>query len=252
MSTITQVALEHTALLGETTEAIAADKAQIATPGSVLVLGPLPTEARRAAEAATSALTILNFDRDPPATGLIGEHQRSNAGCASRAASECLMAMGLSPERDKLASGFLSTEVPGRFERVLQGRPEVWVDAAHNLSGLQALASAASAHLRGRPIVLILGVSADRSVEAMVPAIAPIAERVIVTSARHRGAPTSRLAAACPGGATEVATAEAALDHARTLATELGGVVLATGGLFLAAEVAAAARGLDPASLVWL
>ncbi len=249
VSVLTHVALEHTQLLGTTLAEIAADKCCLATPGGTLVIGPLPAEAEQAARAHTPAARVVHADRSPPMTSLVGRHQVDNAGCAATAVREYL---GQSCSEAALARGLMATSVPGRFERVRVGPPEVWVDAAHDPSGVIVAADTARAHFGSTPIILIAGGSADRPIEAMMPPLAMIAAEVVATMAGHRGAPPERIAAACPRGARLAPDTVTALAVATERARALGGVVFATGGLFLAAEIAAAARGRAPEGLLWL
>ena len=66
---VTSIALEHTAVLGGTIDAIAREKAGISKPGSPVVLGPLPPEANRAIReiaAAVGAGPIWQVTGDAP------------------------------------------------------------------------------------------------------------------------------------------------------------------------------------------
>jgi dihydrofolate synthase/folylpolyglutamate synthase len=258
VSVLTHVALEHTALLGNTLAAIAADKAQLATPGSTLILGPLDLAAETSARAATQA-THVHRVTAPVATGLRGAHQGWNAACADAAIRRfCQLRTHGDVALDaRLAAAFARARVPGRFEAIpLTPSPSsdvaLWIDAAHNVSGLEVARETARETFEHRPVVLLLGVSADRDVEAMVPVIEPIGTALVVTAAHHKGAPAERLAAAATRLHPQVARdPSAALALALGEAERRGGLVFATGGLFLAAEVAAAAAGLNPMDLQW-
>ena len=259
VSVLTHVALEHTALLGNTLEAIAADKAQLATPGSTLILGPIPECAEVAARAATGAAHVHRVS-GPVACGLRGSHQGWNAACADAAIRRLggLDADGASPEADmRLRGAFARARVPGRFERVWVApsvgvEAELWIDAAHNVSGLEVALATARDTFGSRPVVLLIGVSADRDVEAMVRIIEALGTALVVTTAHHKGAPAERLAAAATRLRPQCARDPAeALNLAASIAQRCGGLVFATGGLFLAAEVAAAASGKSPRELQW-
>lgn len=252
VTVLTQVALEHTAILGDTLEAITADKAALTTPGGHLVVGPLPPALVAVAEATlqtegTPPASLTRVDT-AAATALAGPHQAWNAACA-REALRLLLGAEYSAERAQEA--FATVRVPGRFEQVRRG---VWVDAAHELSGLRAALQTAREAF-AEPWVLIFGVSADRDVEAMAALATEGAHAVVVTTAHHKGAPLSRVVDALSGAPQSVHRANTPAE-ALALAMNLAGPaaarpILATGGLFLAAEISAASRGIAPEQLVW-
>ncbi|MBT9555234.1 MAG: hypothetical protein IV100_04350 [Myxococcales bacterium] len=258
ISILTHVALEHTALLGNSLAAIAADKAQLASPGSTLILGPLDEIADASARAATGAGHVHRVTA-PVATGLLGAHQGWNAACADAAIRHFCRPRAHSDVAfdARLAAAFARARVPGRFEPVplaptWSSDVPVWIDAAHNVSGLEVARETARETFGRRPVVLLLGVSTDRDVEAMVPIIEAVGAALVVTSAHHKGAPAERLAAAATRLNAEVVRDPSdALAIAIAEAERRGGLVFATGGLFLAAEVAAAASGHNPMELQW-
>lgn len=234
VSILVSVSLEHTALLGATREEIARDKAQIADPGSVLVVGPgVPGFEETARSVDTSGLSLA------------GAHQRVNARCAVTACQELL---GARFDPRAAAVGMASVRWPLRLEQVASD-PPVYVDVAHNESGLERIAEAALE--LDAPIVLVIGVSEDRPWDRMVPIVARVAGRVIATSARHRGAPAEVIAVASPTPALAIPDVAEAVRAAQSWAAQRSGSVLITGGLFLAAEAATALRGGDRGALRW-
>src|SRR5580692_1218800 len=83
---ITSISLEHTAVLGDTLDAIAREKAGILKPGAPVVLGVLPEEADRAIVevAARVGTGPIERPRVPPCPpGLAGPHQARNAAVAA-------------------------------------------------------------------------------------------------------------------------------------------------------------------------
>ena len=221
---LTQVALEHTALLGDDLPTIAADKAQLRDPGTPLIVGPLPPEAM-------AALAPPLEVAPPVDTCLAGRHQRENAGCAWLA---CQRWLGSRFDADAAHEALQRVRWPGRFEEVTAS---VWVDVAHNPSALERVAETAREVFRDRPVVLVIGVSRDRPWRSMVPIVTPLARHIVCTAARHRGAPPAAIAAAVPMAEPLVAhTVHEAMILARELAAPIGAAILVTGGLFLAAE----------------
>ena len=132
----------------------------------------------------------------------------------------------------------------------LVGRdPLVVADGAHNDYSVDKLLESLPHYFRYDRLVVIAGFSRDKNVEAMVASLAPAANLAIATQARHpralgmgelsgmfeeRGAET--IAAPTPREALELARASAGPRD----------LILATGSLFLAAEIREAALGIEP------
>ncbi|NTW29483.1 MAG: bifunctional folylpolyglutamate synthase/dihydrofolate synthase [Coriobacteriia bacterium] len=220
VAVITGVGLDHTAILGDTLEAIAAEKAAIIRPASSPVLGPgvvgldaifleraesVDTHARavRAVGEPTpvsETLTVryrLAARPDRPGgsvvvdvTGVHGaygalalrgaSYQAANIAVAVGAA-EAALGRALSADRAREALGRLA--IPGRFELVRENPPIV-VDGSHNPQAASVLADAVrEAFPDARPAVL-LGILADKDAEGIVRALAPVASRIVVTQSR--------------------------------------------------------------------
>ena len=233
VAVVTGVGLDHTRILGETLEAIAADKACIIKPASAPVLGPgtvgleaiflaraeaMGAHARAVREAGAStpvpeALTvryqIVARPTAPDGVTVVDvrgvhatyralsvrgpEYQAVNAATAV-AAAEAALGRALDPAR---AAAALSTLViPGRFE-LLRAVPPIVVDGSHNPQAALVLADAvrdAFPDAAARP-ALLLGILADKDARGIVEALAPVASRIVVTRSRSpRALPAEELA----------------------------------------------------------
>lgn len=117
---------------------------------------------------------------------LHGEHQARNASLAL-AAVEAFFGAG--PDRqldaDAIRAGFASVVNPGRLERV-RNAPTVFLDAAHNPHGAQALAAALSAEFDFRKLVGVVSVMGDKDVDGILTALEPVFDEIVVT---HNGSP---------------------------------------------------------------
>jgi dihydrofolate synthase/folylpolyglutamate synthase len=149
--------------------------------------------------------------------------------------------LGRPLERDAVASAAAETDVPGRMQ-VVSERPLPVLDGAHNPAGAAALAGSLPAVLGERsPRVAVIGVLDDKDAAGMLGTLLPHFDRVVFT---RSGNPRSlspatlvTLAEKLGGPAAEtVADAHAALARARALAGP-GGVVLATGSIYLIADL---------------
>ena len=245
IAVLTNVGLEHTRWLGPTIADIAREKLAVLAPGATLVLGPdlhPDAEAQALRAAGEQGATIVRAPAEPAGTGQLaarGAFQRRNFSVACAAAGALLGRLEAGPLRAAAAG----TVVPGRFEVRADGAGgELVLDGAHNPDGIRALAETLPGFLAGRPLVAVLSVLDDKDVPAMLAALLPLcAGAVFTASANPRALPAAQLAAQAAGagwGAT--ARVEADPRRAVALARELagaGGVVLATGSIYLVADL---------------
>ncbi|HRP10498.1 MAG TPA: cyanophycin synthetase [Terricaulis sp.] len=246
---LTSLDLEHTALLGETLEAIAREKIDAAPEGAALFFTETPIRAEIQSYCAARGVRAY-FIAPAPEAPLAGAHQRANAALA------IALARDLAPLSDAaVAAGLAATRWPGRLE-VLQREPLLVIDVGHTPAGVAAALEGFCALAGDRPATLICGASADKDWGAIIGALAPGFTRIITAAARHKGAPAGEiaLAAARANPSAEIAAAESVAE-ARKLAlagARAGGAIYVAGGLFLAAEARALHLGRDPSSLHFL
>ena len=264
LSIITNVALDHTDILGDTVAKIAADKAGIMRPETPTLtgaednaLGDALTVLKDAAGTLGAPLWALGRDttydlkadardqgwsglsievgsplgRVQVTTPLLGLHQAPNVALAVVAAQ----VLGVSGA--VLAAGAAQTRWPGRLEPIRARGRTFLLDGAHNPQAAQALAHALQA-LGVAPAKLVFGVSADKEVVEIVRVLEPSISEVIVTRARlsPRSASPEKLAAYWSVPTVVADTPRAALNtaHARTRSGE---VVVVAGSLYLVGEI---------------
>jgi dihydrofolate synthase/folylpolyglutamate synthase len=167
-------------------------------------------------------------------------YQRRNFDLAAAAAQAML---GRPLEHSAIAHAAGRTRVPGRLQLV-DREPLTIYDGAHNPSGVEALADAlvgADGVVGDRPLVAVLSVLDDKDAAAMLRALAPHCAALVVTaSANPRAlspATLASLAAQLSGPPTEIVPdPRAAVERARELAGP-GGAVVATGSIYLVADL---------------
>jgi len=246
---LTSLDLEHTALLGDTLEAIAQEKIAAAQRGSTLFVIERK-EARSAIEAyATENGVNLQFVAPLSGAPLAGAHQRSNAALALALAKHVT---SMSPAQ--VEAGFASTRWPGRLEK-LSDEPLVVIDVGHTPDGVAASVDGFNAMRGARAAVLVCGVSQDKDAAAIISRLSPSFSTIICVAAQHKGAPAAIVAAHAQSANpdAEIVLADTVVE-ARQLAIAKagGGAIYVAGGLFLAAELKAVHLGRDPASLVFI
>jgi dihydrofolate synthase/folylpolyglutamate synthase len=199
LTVITNVAVEHQDLLGDSLEAIAVEKAGIVKPGIPLVTaatGPALGVLRRAcAERGAPLLHVPSAyvwrragshpdgqvfhlrspgaDRHGLRIGLLGRHQLVNAATAV-AAAERLQEQGVALPDRAIREGLAAARWPARLQ-VLGERPRLLVDGAHNPAACRALRDFLEEEAPGRRL-LVFGVLKDKDwgqmLEVLLPACA--------------------------------------------------------------------------------
>jgi dihydrofolate synthase / folylpolyglutamate synthase len=237
---LTAVSLEHTRWLGPTLADIAAEKLAVVHDHGTLVVGPLPPAIHAIAQGTAAdhhARLVSATSTDLPLRAA-GRFQRANFGLAAAAAEAFL---GRPLDDRALREAAAQTVVPGRLE-VVGERPLTLFDGAHNPSGAHALsASLPDVFGARRPRVAVIGVLEDKDAAGMLETLLPHLDRVVFTrpaNPRALSPATLTTLAEKLGGppAETVAAPRAALARARELAGP-GGVVLATGSIYLVADL---------------
>ena len=154
VSIITTISLEHTAMLGNTYELIAAEKAGIIKEGKPVVIGVKNLAAREVIKVYASKMNAEAFVLGEQITikphsnqtfdyaantnyanlklAMAGLHQMENAALSITA---CQFVLG-ELEEDKLRDALLNAIWEGRFEQPLE---QVILDGAHNSEGTSAM-----------------------------------------------------------------------------------------------------------------
>ncbi|MEX0641677.1 MAG: folylpolyglutamate synthase/dihydrofolate synthase family protein [Pirellulales bacterium] len=176
--------------------------------------------------------------------GMRGPHQAANAAVALATITE-LRHQGWCSSEDAIRAGLRYAALPGRVE-VFPGEPVVVLDAAHNPASAQALIAALAEMPPAARRTLILSISHDKDVRAIVHELAPHFERFVVTEYQEnpRAMPAQLLAEIIRGEAPQAPAA--AVTVCRTpadawqhvLQSALPAELLCiTGSFYLAAEM---------------
>lgn len=261
---ITPIGLEHTAVLGDSIEEIAKEKAAIITPGATVVMAPQREAAadvirQVCAEQHAELLEVTeqcamsrenagrdgqNFSlRTPGGTyrklvlPLMGRHQLDNAATAVLALG-AMTSHGIDIDEAALKRGLSALRWPARIE-VLRGQPLTIADGAHNRDSARALLRTLRDDLGRSDAVLVVGCSNDKDIAALADELAPFATHVIATRSRGPRAMEAALVAQAFAGRELPVTVQepvgAAMDTAEGYAGR-GDAIVACGSLFVAAE----------------
>ena len=263
---LTTVSLEHTRWLGPTVRDIAREKLAVVQEGGTLVVGDLAHEAEEEARAAAArhGARLVHAPLDPKVELAVpGPFHRRNFALARAAADALIGPLDEAAVREAAAE----VAIPGRFE-IVDRDPLTIVDGAHNPGGMAALAEAIGEHFRSggaeragggaarpgggaareadgsaesAPLVAVLSILDDKDAAAMLRALLPLCDAVVLTSNANPRAlsPATLLSLAGQlGGPPACVEPEPrrAIERARALAGR-DGTVLATGSIYLVADL---------------
>lgn len=202
VAVICNVGLDHTQILGDTIEKIAATKAGIIKPGCDVVLYPSTASVeqviRERCEAVGARLRVAELDkitlRADSIKGqvfmwrelegielyLAGEHQRKNAAVALTVI-EALRERGFRITNHAIRRGIRTVKWHGRFELVRMD-PPILVDGGHNPQCIEVLRNSIDKYIPSDKLVMVTGVLADKDYESMYAQIADKAKHFITVT----------------------------------------------------------------------
>lgn len=262
LTVITPISIDHTQYLGETVQAIAAEKAGILKRGVPCVVGPQPEAAMDVIETRAARLGAqliaqgqhwhvreehgrLVFEDengllDLPRPVLPGPHQIDNAGAALAA----LRTLGLGEAACEAA--MLRADWPARMQRLRHGPlveaaggGELWLDGGHNPAAGEAIAETL-ATLPARPTYLVCGMLNTKDIAGFLTPLASSAMKLYAVSipgeTNTLPAATTAEVAREAGLEASVAQDVAAAIH-EIVAGEPDARILICGSLYLAGRV---------------
>ena len=190
---------------------------------------------------------ITGHAYDPAFVPLYGQHQAENATLAVAAVEAFFGGERAIPE-EILDEGLGQLTSPGRLQ-LIGTDPIVYVDAAHNPHGAEALVRAVTESFAFEELALVTGVLEEKDARGLLETLAPIAHHVFVTQVDSpRSLAGEELAALAEGAipgtpVEELASLPLALERARSWAGESNTrAVLVVGSVLLAGEAIAHSR----------
>ena len=276
VAVVTPISLDHTDLLGDTTEDIAYEKAGIIKPGGFLISAAQPVDAAQVLlEKAKEVQVPFRFEgvefgvesRQVAVGGQVvtiqgiagrypelmvplhGAHQAENAAVAVAALEAFLGGGDKELDAEVLQEAFATVTSPGRLE-VVRTAPTIIVDAAHNPAGIRVSAEAIQEAFSFSRLVVVVGVLKEKDAEEILrqlkESLGDLAEEYCFTQSNSpRAVPAAELAEIAVDlgfGEENIHIAEK-LDDALEWAVEraeatddLAGGVLVTGSITLVAD----------------
>ena len=222
---ITNISRDHTRILGDTLEKIAAEKAGIIKEGVPVISGVTDSPSREVIENVAKERGSAFYLRDQAfeisANGsteafsfqmkvgekktqvadlklkMPGGHQRNNSSLAI-AALMLLREKGWAIPDSAIRAGLATASLPGRIE-ILGSAPTVLMDMAHNPASVRALAEMLKEDLpawkQANERILVFGTTRDKDCQRMLERIVPLFDRVIFTKYKNnpRGLSVAKL-----------------------------------------------------------
>ena len=254
VSIITHIDIDHTNYLGDTIEAIAAEKAGIIKPGRPVVSAPqseaVLSELRKPGVPIICSSEVVSLEKvddpqklkiethsrslPPINLPLLGDCQRENCAVAVAALEVLSDMLGMDPEFKK---GLEAVEWGARFQ-ILEVDPLVILDGAHNPSAARALVKTLRENYAGYRFGFILGFLDDKDTVEFLREIKPLVSRAwAIPIDAPRGTTAEHSAAQARAAGFEVRAGEVSSvwSTAREWASaEPDRLVCITGSLYLA------------------
>ena len=208
LSIITSIGLDHTAILGDTYEQIAFEKAGIIKSGVSVITGVKQPEAldviRTKALEGKSPMYHLGDEFTTGSreslergeefsfssmfgqlqnlkTSMIGSYQVDNAACAVMASQVLEYYYSFMIEEGHIREGLLQAYWPGRLE-IVSDNPLVLIDGAHNEEGINALASEINSRFADKKISILFAALKDKKLEKMIATLEEAADQLTFTT----------------------------------------------------------------------
>ena len=258
---IMNIGLDHTAILGDTLEQIAGEKAGIIKPGCDVVLyqqaESVESVVRARCEAQGARLHVADFSQiapefdslegqvftykgEPCAIPLLGAHQMKNAAVALETVA-VLREKGWKLEPDAVEHGLYAVSWPARFEPV-HSEPVFIVDGGHNPQCAETVRDSLLHYFPEQKRVLLIGVLADKDYGTLSSILDTAADAyVCVTPESERALPAEELGCCLKRFGKPVTVCKTIPDGVTAAMEQAGvdGVACAVGSLYMAGAVRA-------------
>jgi len=265
LSVITRIAIDHTEVLGSDPAVIAAEKAGIIREDGTVVCGaegvalevirgvaaarkahfvPVSRESVLDSVSVTPAGSLFNFNHGPASydelsISMLGRHQVENAASALVSLVE-LDRIGLIELTEAaVRRGLAEACCIGRMQ-IIDRRPTLVADVAHNPDGARALMDAVLEVFDYERAIVVLGIMGDKDARGYIAEFAGRADLMVFTRpASERAADPEDLAAIATDLGIQsrvIPSAGAAIEGALSEARE-GDLVLVTGSHYTVGDV---------------
>lgn len=259
LSVITSVSLDHTAILGDTVEKIAVQKAGIIKENSAVILSvdnkkeTVNIVEKTALEKHSEFINpeykdfkyqAMELDGMPFIykgeqfkTAMLGFHQPCNAVTAIEAC-RYLKKKGFFVTEYAIHKSIETTQVKARIQYI-KGVPPIIVDGGHNSAGINTLAMVLDTiRLKQKKIFTVMGMVDSKDYKYGIEKISGYSEKIFLVDGFINNAVQSEKLAEIASAYTSAEPCEfnTAVEKAKKLALENNGIFLVCGSLYLASS----------------
>ncbi|PZX41020.1 dihydrofolate synthase/folylpolyglutamate synthase [Nonlabens dokdonensis] len=245
ITAITNIAKDHTAILGNTFTKIATEKAGIIKERTPIVIGEqkgfLKSRFRESAGNKNALIHLIDHRSKSLPTDLKGTYQKANTRLAQKVLHLLRESNEITITSKEIASGFLNvvrnTGLRGRYE-VINEKPKTILDTAHNVAGITQLLK----QVLKEPyenLHVVMGMVSDKDVNKVLQLLSKQATYYLARPDIPRGMPVKELSNYFTQNKLTnktFKTVNQAFDGACLQATK-NDLILVTGSTFVVAEI---------------
>ncbi|PCK20637.1 bifunctional folylpolyglutamate synthase/dihydrofolate synthase [Bacillus pumilus] len=265
LTAITSIGHDHMAILGDTLEQIASEKAGIIKDGIPMItavhqreaLAVIQNTAKEKNAACISLYDTCTFEHEQPTeagerftlrtpkrqypqleTGLIGTHQRQNASLAVLLIEWLEQEGYMSVKEEQVYEGIRQAVWAGRFEKV-KDHPPVYLDGAHNEEGITRLIETVQAHFSSKQVHVCFSALKDKPYKQMIPQLETISSSIHFVSFDFPRAESAEKLYTCSHLETKSYDDDPAtvLELIQNRSDDPSAMILVTGSLYFISEI---------------
>ncbi len=265
LTAITSIGHDHMAILGDTLEQIASEKAGIIKVGIPMItavhqpeaLAVIQNIAKEKKAECISLQETCTFSHQQPTetgeqftlntskrqypqleTGLIGTHQRQNASLAVLLIEWLEQEGYISVTEEQVYEGIRHAVWAGRFEKV-KDHPPVYLDGAHNEEGIDRLIETVQAHFSSKQVHICFSALKDKPYKQMIQKLEAVSSSIHFVSFDFPRAESAEKLYACSQLEAKSYDDDprAVLEWIQKKSDDPSAVILVTGSLYFISDI---------------
>lgn len=265
LTAITSIGHDHMAILGDTLEQIASEKAGIIKEGIPIITAVHQPEALAviqniAKETKTECISLQDtctFSHQRPTetgeqftlstskrqypeleTGLIGTHQQQNASLAVLLIEWLEQEGYISVTEEQVYEGIRHAVWAGRFEKV-KDHPPVYIDGAHNEEGIDRLIETVQAHFSSKQVHVCFSALKDKPYKQMIQKLETVSSSIHFVSFDFSRAESAEKLYACSQLEAKSYDDDprAVIEWIQKKSDDPSAVILVTGSLYFISDI---------------
>ncbi|MGE6857667.1 bifunctional folylpolyglutamate synthase/dihydrofolate synthase [Bacillus pumilus] len=265
LTAITSIGHDHMAILGDTLEQIASEKAGIIKEGIPMItavhqpeaLAVIQNIAKEKKAECISLQDICTFSHQQPTetgeqfmlstpkrqypqleTGLIGTHQRQNASLAVLLIEWLEQEGYISVTKEQIYEGIRYAVWAGRFEKV-KDHPPVYLDGAHNEEGIDRLIETVQVHFSSKQVHVCFSALKDKPYKQMIQKLEAVSSSIHFVSFDFPRAESAEKLYACSQLEAKSYDDDprAVLEFIQKKSDDPSVVILVTGSLYFISDI---------------